>query len=158
VSRRNATPVLPLVSASSVARFWSKVDRRGPAECWPWLGLLRPETGYGRFPADGKIVSAHRFAWVMVAGRDPLPGMELDHLCRNRACVNPAHLEEVSWGENTRRSNNPAGRNSRKTHCLRGHPFDEVNTYIRPDGMGRGCRQCNRERQARFQSGKRGAA
>jgi hypothetical protein len=157
VTRANPTPCLPLISASSVARFWSKVDRRGPDECWLWVGLTRPENGYGRFPADGKIVPAHRFAWVMVTGRDPLPGMELDHLCRTRACVNPTHLEEVTYRQNMHRSNAPAGRNSRKTHCLNGHPYDAQNTYQRPDGMGRACRVCNRERQARFKAQRRSA-
>jgi hypothetical protein len=146
VSRTAATPVLPLVSAASVARFLSKVDQRDPVECWPWLGLMRPN-GYGRFPVDGRIVSPHRFAWVLVNGRDPAPGMELDHTCRNRACVNPAHMQEVTYRENVLRSNNRAAQNARKTHCKHGHPFTPENTYVRPDGKGKHCRECNTRRQ-----------
>ena len=154
MSRTAATPILPLISAAAVSRFLTKVDQRGPDDCWPWLGLVRKgvrEKGYGRFPVDGKIVPAYRFAWVLVNGREPLPGMELDHTCRNRGCVNPGHLEEVTFRENVLRSGNRAALNARKTHCKHGHEFTPENTYVRPDGKGKHCRACNAERQRRFQ-------
>ena len=77
-------------------------------------------------------------------------GMELDHLCRNRACVNPAHLEPVSTRENVHRGNGLAAVAARKTHCVHGHEFTEWNTLTRNDGNGgRRCRTCERARAAR---------
>lgn len=118
------------------------------------MGLIRSggnTRGYGRFFVDGKIVSAHRFMWVWQNGRDPLDGHEIDHTCMNRKCVRPEHLEEVTYAENVHRSNNPAGINSRKTHCIRGHEFTSANTRLRPlrsGNLGRICIACERLRAA----------
>lgn len=116
------------------------VARLGP--CWEWSGC-RVATGYGHFRPSGdkrtKPVRAHRWAWQRVNG--PVPsGMELDHLCRNPACVRPSHMEVVTHLENMRRSplKNP-------THCKHGHPFDARNTHFRKGG-GRVCRACDAER------------
>jgi HNH endonuclease len=86
----------------------------------------------------------------------PVPeGLELDHLCRNRACVNPAHLEPVSHRENVLRGASFAAINAVKTHCIHdGHPFDDVNTIVRPEGR-RGCRACMNAAQRRYQRRKR---
>jgi|GEM_PF-1714746 len=128
-------------------RFWAKVDRRGPDECWPWTST-RNDQGYGMFSLPGhQHIYAHRFAYELLVG--PIPeGLTLDHLCRVRHCVNPAHLEPVTNRENSLRGESQAAQQARQTHCLRGHPFDEANTYRRPDNDARQCRACSRLRNA----------
>jgi hypothetical protein len=130
-------------------RFWEKVDRRGPKECWPWLAG-KNRWGYGHLHVGSKadfshrLVSAHRLVYELVVG--PIPeGLTIDHLCRNRACVNPAHLEPVTNRINILRGIGAAALHAKKTHCPQGHPYDEENTYIYPNGA-RYCRECNRIR------------
>ncbi len=129
-------------------RFWAKVDKNGPipenrpdlGPCWEWTGANTAGYGvYGRGPQ--KLV--HRMSYELHIG--PIPaGLQIDHLCRNRCCLNPDHLEVVTGAENLRRSLGPTGLNAQKTHCKRGHPFDEGNTRIGKDGS-RNCRTCVRE-------------
>ena len=121
-------------------RFWTKVDKDGPGGCWLWTGATST-VGYGKvLGAEGRLVTAHRVAYEFLVG--PIPeGCELDHLCRNRACVNPAHLEPVTGYENIMRGESVSAKNKRKTHCKRGHPLSGVNLYLRPC-RGRLARQC----------------
>lgn len=119
-------------------RFLEKCDRSG--ECWIWL-CQRKSDGYGHFKVDGRYVGAHRYAYQRVNGAIP-SGMEIDHLCRNRSCVNPTHLEAVPHSVNVKRGHNGA-HNKNKTHCVNGHPFDDVNTRITRHGH-RSCRACHR--------------
>jgi hypothetical protein len=112
--------------------------RIDPNGCWIWLGYIDPE-GYGRH-AQGY---AHRRSYEAANG--PIPkGMHTDHLCRVKACVNPAHLEVVTPKENFLRGFGACAQNARKTHCKRGHVFDAANTYYPPSG-GRSCRTCVRD-------------
>jgi hypothetical protein len=96
------------------------------------------------------MLRAHRVIWEMTHG--PIPsGLEVDHLCRNRACVNPRHMALVPHRENTLRGMAPTAINARKTHCPAGHPYDGENTYMAPDGW-RQCMTCRREWQRRFRA------
>ncbi len=150
--RRHGDPVATdRVLGDDSARFWSKVDKAGPIPTWaPFLGpcwlWLPPDdgNGYGQFHRKGSVIRAHRFAYEDMVG--PIPdGLELDHLCRVRRCVNPSHLEPVTTEENLLRGMGPAAINARKTHCPQGHPYDEANTYRYKNK--RGCRACVRERR-----------
>ena len=122
------------------ARFMQKVDKDGDG-CWTWTAAKRGN-GYGNFWVDGRSQGAHRFAFEQARG--PIPaGMEIDHLCRNRICVNPAHLEAVQKGENIRRG--LRGYGARRL-CRNGlHDIrDESNVIARADGH-RQCRPCAQE-------------
>lgn len=135
-------------------RFWEKVDFNGPNGCWLWTAGGSKE-GYGGFyPRHGLRVSSHRWAYEQLVG--PIPaGLQLDHLCRVPAYVNPDHLEPVTNQENSRRGE--TGKWKRPDICKKGHPFDEVNTYIRSDRTGhRDCRICRRNARRRYEARKAG--
>jgi len=111
--------------------------------CWVWTNAT--EEGYGRIRVGGagsKRTPAHRAMYEIVVG--PIPdGLQLDHLCRNRACINPDHLDPVTLVENVLRGDGITATQARRTHCKRGHEYDAV----RSDGKGRICTTCRRERR-----------
>lgn len=112
-------------------------------QCWNWPSAGK--RGYATVRVDRKPYLVHRLSYEAYIGRIP-EGLEIDHLCRNRRCCNPDHLEPVTRAENVRRGIGPAllgALNSSKTHCAHGHPFDKQNTRLRPTG-GRSCRACAR--------------
>ena len=127
-------------------RFWANVIKGGDDDCWIW-GASHYKNGYAKFWANGKSIKAHRFAYELLVGIIPVH-LEIDHLCRNRGCVNPKHMETVTRSENTRRGLLPnIGRvfQRSKTHCPAGHAYDLINTYFRHDG-GRDCKACSSRR------------
>jgi len=146
-SALSAKPPTGINQESLKRRFWGKVDKKGPDECWLWTAS-KTDDGYGKLGKGTKYGGwehAHIVAYRLMIGEIPI-GLELDHLCQNPSCVNPKHLEPVTHRTNLLRGNGLPSRNARATHCPQGHPYDLLNTYYYPDGH-RGCRECNRFKQ-----------
>lgn len=141
---------------TALERFWEKVNRAGPTSldrpdlgaCWIWTAFTHD--GYGRFWFEGRNWPAHR--WLYESMHGPIAdGYEPDHLCRNRACINPQHIEVVTQAENVRRGGvqrrghayGNALVQTQKTHCPKNHAYDEANTRMYRGK--RNCRACARE-------------
>jgi len=121
-----------LMSPKQIAKFWMRVN--DTRNCWEFNGLST--SGYGQFMVNRKNKRAHRIAYELIVG--PIPnGLVLDHLCRNRSCVNPNHLELVTNKENVLRGIGITAKNAKNTHCRKGHEYTNESTY-----MFRGARQC----------------
>lgn len=127
-----------------IHRFWDKVEIQDN-DCWEWQGAKTPGD-YGVFSVIDKIVYAHRYSYELFEG-NITKGLQVDHLCRNRGCCNPDHLEVVTQQENLRRGNHPNGKkhyNGKKIHCPRNHEYTVENTYNHKGK--RFCRECVRDR------------
>lgn len=128
---------------SPAPRFWAKVQIGNPEECWEFTGARTG--GYGVFRVGGGSkgwnVVAHRFAYITTHGPLP-PSVELDHLCRNKACCNPRHLEAVSHSENAARYWAALGRGATAPTCANGHVRTEATTYHHPTRNIVRCRPC----------------
>ena len=168
MARTNASPAMPPIrnsvltmaigaphdmTAQDIERFWSKVTVT--PGCWTWTAKISMY-GYGEIVMRLRTFKAHRVAYEVFTG--PIPaGLVIDHLCRNRACVNPAHLEAVTQRINTLRGDTISAARSMITHCPAGHEYTEDNTY-RSRRNERVCRTCHRvherARKARIRSGK----
>ena len=128
------------------ASIWPRIESRlnKDNDCWVWTGTKGP-SGYGQIGirVNGKPNTryVHRISYQVFIG--PIPkDREIDHLCRNRSCANPKHLELVTHRENILRGNTFAAKQAAQTHCWRGHEFDFKNTQIGTKGERR-CRKCN---------------
>lgn len=159
-AERAAAIARALADPQIIKRFEARFDATDADACWPVQGKAARE-GYAQLRVDrlrNVYIQAHRFAYQLYVG--PIPdGLVLDHACHNRdlacpggdtcphrRCVNPAHLEPVTQRENIRRSSLT---NGHKTHCTKGHPYDEENTFIRKNGK-RGCRACRTVSSRRY--------
>lgn len=147
VSAEHAPPAVPVDFGDdrlSEQQYWSRMSVTA-AGCWEWNGT-RDEHNYGRIHLKYRHRGAHRVVYEMLVG--PIPdGLQLDHLCRNPPCVNPAHLEPVTQRENLLRGNTLAAANAAKTHCPQGHEYTPENTY--QSAGKRRCRRCESAAGAR---------
>jgi HNH endonuclease len=136
--------VVPVKKQPVEERFWSKVSGDSYESCWLWVGGLHPD-GYGIFYLNNMPRRAHRIGYELMVG--PIPdGLQLDHLCRVRHCVNPWHLEPVTNRVNSLRGAGPTlarARGFSKTHCKYGHPLSGVNVSVNAKGY-RTCLTCRR--------------
>lgn len=136
-----------------VTHFWSRVDKTDG--CWLWQGAT--SHGYGVMWNGERVIRAHRFAYVSMVGAVP-DGLVLDHLCRDRRCVRPDHLEPVTLKENLRRgvgADVTRQRHQSQTHCKYGHEFTPENTYVRPGTIHRVCLICRRRRWREWKAGQK---
>jgi hypothetical protein len=145
-------PSRPRIYCSLVCRsdFDAKWMPEPNSGCWLWLNALNPE-GYGVVGSEGKVWLAHRYSYVR-AGKTIPEGLQLDHLCRVRSCVNPDHLEPVTNKENNERTQRIL-RSKARTHCSQGHLLSEDNIYWR--GEYRQCRRCVLTAQRRLREERR---
>lgn len=131
-------------------RFYARLQDT-ESGCVEWQGPVDRD-GYGRIRFGGCSTHAHRVAWELANG--PVPdGLQIDHLCRNKVCCNPEHLDTVTMQENVRRGRLARGAAQYATHCKHGHAFTPENTYRRAGR--RSCRACNAAAVRRYQLRKR---
>lgn len=127
------------------SKFWAKARLNPVTGCWEWTAYLNKK-GYGSFGPFRGVKLAHRVSYEALVGPIPEP-LVIDHLCRVRNCVNPAHMEPVTSRENSRRGDSWA-RERGKTHCPAGHAYDDVNTYKQRGE--RVCKLCLKARHSAY--------
>ena len=146
---RHGSPTVTINAMDPYERFVANVDVSHPLGCWEWRGDIGT-SGYARMALDGSKTYVHRWSHEFFKGRIP-DGLYIDHLCLNRGCVNPDHLEAVTPAENMRRSVMRERQHrtlTGRTHCKHGHDWTEDNTYWYRGG--RICRTCRTDRKRRY--------
>lgn len=133
--------------AEVAERFWAKVSGGDVETCWVWMGALGGH-GYGHFNPPHDQVPAHRWSYASLVGDIP-DGLVLDHLCCNKRCVNPWHLDPVTHQVNIRRA---LASDFSESYCAHGHEWAAEPPYIRPRDGKRMCRACRREDVRRFRA------
>lgn len=145
---------IPKITEDQEHNFWSKVSPTG--FCWLWTASVC-RSGYGNFNVGrmGRKFKSHRIAYTLLVGKIP-DGLELDHLCRVRRCVNPDHLEPVTPEENRKRSQRVNNGNyiraisaGQRTHCSKGHEYTEITTYRYKDGR-KDCLICKKANRLKY--------
>lgn len=147
------------MKTAAIGRLMARViETSGPLDTACWItGYRTNDRGYVNVTDFGRQRRAHIVAYE--ASNGPVPdGLELDHLCRVRNCVNPAHLEAVTHAENMRRAFEATGTGTYATHCIAGHEWTPENTYIRPSKVMRFCRICGRRRTHEYKQRTKQAA
>jgi hypothetical protein len=134
--------------------FWRQCQVDEVTGCWIWTGSLN-HNGYGKTWRRGKHWRSHRLAYVALVG-EIADGLQIDHLCRRPACVNPDHLEPVTPRENTLRGDGKTAINARKTQCPQGHALTPDNVMLDKKNH-RSCATCHREQSRRWRAKERAA-
>lgn len=143
-----------IIKRTMTERFWSHVDLSDINSCWDWVGAKI--NGYGVFIVDNKLCRSHRVVYEMMIGHLD-DNLVIDHLCENRLCVNPFHLEQVTSGENVRRAIN--NRNGGEFLCRNGHDYSGDNlcysTVYKNGRQQKYCGECNRNNVSRWRENQR---
>lgn len=138
------TTLKELIECSTEERFWSKVNIKSANECWEWIGAISKKGGYGYFWVNkiDKNHLAHRVSYELTKSKIQT-GFMIDHICRNRKCVNPNHLREVTAKQNLyENSENISAKTFRTNKCKRGHERNNENTRIYKNKYGYYMRRC----------------
>lgn len=146
--KKNSTIPILKVSSNLEDRFWQKIEKIPFDDCWHWIGTVQYGYGIIREEKHGPSLKAHRVSLV-IHGIKLINGLVVDHICRNKLCVNPKHLRQVTHRINSiENSIGPPALNNTKTHCLNGHLMDRV-TKNKKWGDKRWCSICKTNRTAK---------